>query len=165
MALGSEIILTPEPRGRRLEVFNNSGGDLLPGTCVMFEAAGVEDAGHRLPAVAYNTAQTGVPKPVWVVDNDWYQGKTADDVIPDGKRMFIYAPLNGDELNMLVNDQSGTGATSDFSVGDPLRIEDGTGLLVDGSLGTAGFSNPFEVMENYADMSADTRLHVQFTGY
>lgn len=165
MALGNEIILTPEPRGRRIEVYNGTEADILPGTCVMATAAGEEDAGGRLPYEPYNTAQSGVPKPIAVVEIDWWQGKTADDAIEPGKRMVIYFPLPGDELNMLVQDQAGTGATSDYSVGDPLRVEDGTGLLIDGTLGTAGFSNPFECRENYSDMAADTRLHCIFTGY
>lgn len=163
--LGNNIILTPEPRGRRSEAYNGTEADILPGTCVQFIAAGTEDSGGRLGVEPYNVAASGTPKVVWVVDFDYLQGKTADDAIEAGKRLFLYAPLPGDELNMLVNDQSGTGASSDFSVGDPLKIEDGTGLLIDGALGTAGISNPFECMENYSDMAADTRLHVQFTGY
>lgn len=165
MALGNNIILTPEPRGRRLEAYNDSGGDLLPGTVVQFKAGSTEDAGGRLGVEKYNQSGSGIPKVIWIVDADFQMGKTADEAIEDGKRVFIYAPLPGDELNMLVQDQSGTGATSDFSVGDPLKVEDGTGLLIDGALGTTGISNPFECMENYSDMSADTRLHVQFTGY
>lgn len=162
--LGNNIVLTPEPRGRRLEAYNDSGGDLLPGTVVQLKSGSTEDAGGRLGIEAYNQSGSGVPKVIWVLDFDYLQGKTADDAIKDGKRCFIYCPLPGDELNMLVQDQSGTGATSDFSVGDPLKVEDGTGLLIDGALGTSGIANPFEVMENYANMTADTRLHVQFTG-
>lgn len=162
MALGNEIILTPEPRGRRLEGIIEGG--LLPGTCLMVKAGVERDAGNRLTYVAYNRATSGVPGPVVVLDYDRLQGQTADDAIPDGKRGFVYYPLPGDELNMLVQDQAGTGATSDYAVGDGLMIEDGTGLLVDGTFGTAGLAIPFECQENYNDMSGDTRLHVMFTG-
>lgn len=163
MALGNNIILTPEPRGRRFEAVLDS--DMKPGTCVQFKAGEAEDGGGRLTVEPYNAAASGVPQQVMILDADFQQGKTADDTLLAGKRVFVYCPLPGDELNMLVQDQSGTGATSDYSIGDPLKIEDTTGLLIDGALGTLGYSNPFTVMENYADMSADTRLHVMFTGY
>lgn len=163
MALGNNIVLTPEPRGRRLEAVADVA--LLPGTCVQWKAGSSADAGNRKEVEPYDAAASGVPQQVMVVDADFQQGFTADDEIEAGKRVFLYVPLPGDELNMLVQDQAGTGATSDFSVGDPLKIEDGTGLLIDGALGTLGYSNPFTVQENYSDMSGDTRLHVMFTGY
>lgn len=164
MALGNEIVLTPEPRGRRIEGVIEGG--LRPGVAVQVKAGSTPDAGNRLTWQAWDKAGTGVPGLVGILDYDYLQGKTADDAIPDGKRGFIYFPLPGDEINMLVQDQSGTDATSDFSVGDLMAIEDGTGLLIDGSVGTStNASAPFQVMENYTDMAGDTRLHVMFTGY
>lgn len=164
MALGNEIILTPEPRGRRLEGVIEGG--LKPGTVVQIKPGSVADAGNRETYQAWDTAGTGVPGLIAILDYDYLQGKTADDAIPDGKRGFVYYPLPGDELNMLVQDQSGTGATSDFAVGDLMAVEDGTGLLIDGSVGTStNASAPFQVVENYSDMSGDTRLKVMFTGY
>lgn len=164
MALGNKIVLTPEPRGRRTEGIIE--GALLPGTCVQVKAATEPDAGNRYTWVPYNRAGSGVPWLVAVLDFDQQQGKTADDAYTSGRRGFIYFPLPGDELNLLVQDQAGTGATSDFAIGDALMIEDGTGLLIDGNVGTAEYiSRPFVNMETYNDMSADTRLHVMFTGY
>lgn len=162
MALGNEIILTPEPRGRRVEGIIEGG--LYPGTVVMVKAGSTRDAGGRLPFVAWNKSAQNVPGLVAILDYDKFQGQTADDAIPDGKRGFVYYPLAGDELNMLVQDQSGTGATSDFSVGDTLVAEDGTGLLIDSVPDAAGVAPQFECQENYTDMAADTRLHVRFVG-
>lgn len=163
MALGNEIVLTPEPRGRRLEGVIEGG--LLPGTCVQLKSGSTEDAGGRLTFQAWNKSAQNVPGPIGVLDYDKLQGKTADDAIPDGTRGFVYFPLPGDELNMLVQDQSGTGGTSDFSVGDPLGPEDGTGLLIDVTPSAVGVAAPFTSMENYVDMTADTRLHVMFGAY
>lgn len=162
MALGNEIILTPEPRGRRLEAVIEGG--LYPGTCVMLKSGATPDAGNRLTFVAWNKSAQGVPGAIAVLDYDRLSGRSADDAIPDGQRGFVYYPMAGDELNMLVQDQAGTGATSDFSVGDTLEPEDGTGLLIDVTPSAGGRAGPFECMENYNDMSADTRLHVKATG-
>lgn len=162
--LGNEVILTPEPRGRRIDGVANV--DMLPGICIMPIANVDEDAGNRLTWGPYDKAQSGFPSLIAIVDYDYLQGKTADDLIKAGKRFSIYFPLPGDELNMLVQDQSGTGATSDFDVGDPMTIEDATGYLIDGATGTSGYLiRPFMVMEDYNDMAADTRLHVMVTGY
>lgn len=161
--LGNNIILTPEPRGRRTE--GVAAVDLLPGTVVQVKTAVAPDAGNRLTFEPYNTVASGVPKIIAIVDANWLEGQTADTTILAGKRVFVYYPLPGDELNMLVDDVAGTGATSDFAIGDPLMVQDGTGLLIDGALGTLGYAQPFEVQETYNDMVGDTRLHVKFTGY
>lgn len=164
MALGNKIVLTPEPRGRRTEGIIE--GALLPGIVVQIKAATEPDAGNRYTWVPYNQTGSGEPVLMAVLDFDWQQGKTADDAYVSGRRGFIYFPLPGDELNMLVQDIAGTAATSDFAIGDGLMVEDGTGLLIDADLGTAQYlSRPFMVAETYNDMSADTRLHVFFTGY
>lgn len=158
------IVLTVEPRGRRIEGLIS--GALKPGICLQVVPGSTPDAGNRLTWQPYDKAGSGVPALIAVLDADWYQGKTANDAYVSGTRGFIYFPLNGDELNMLISDQSGTGATSDFSVGDPLKVEDATGKLIDGALGTSPSlgANPFQVMENYNDMVGDTRLKVMFTG-
>lgn len=161
---GNNIILTPEPRGRRLEGIARI--DLLPGIVVQPVVGATEDAGNRIEWEPYDQANSGFPRIVAIADADWLQGKTGDDLIKAGKRFSIYFPLPGDELNMLVDDAAGTGATSDFSVGDPMQIQDGSGLLIDAATGTSSYlTRPFMVFENYADMTADTRLHVMFTGY
>lgn len=158
--LGNEIVVSELARGRREEGIINGG--LKPGTVIQVVSGSTLDAGNRLTWEAYNKTASGTPAKIAILDYNSDLGKTADDAIPTGTRGSIYYPMIGDDLNMLIQDQSGTGATSDFSVGDPLMVEDGTGLLIDGVLGTN--ECPFECQENVTDMTADTRLHVKFTG-
>lgn len=162
--LGNKIVLTPEPRGRRLEGI--ASGALKPGTVVQIKAGTEPNEGNRYTWEAFDKSQSGQPGLIAVVDFDQQQGKTINDAYEDGKPVFLYVPLPGDELNMLINDQAGTGASSDFAIGDPLMVEDGTGQLIDASTGTGAYlTKPFINLETYNDMSADTFLHVMFTGY
>ena len=163
MALGNEIVLTPEPRGRRFEGI--IVGTPKPGIVVQVQAGSLEDAGGRKSWEPYNKATSGVPALIVILDINHGEGKTKDDAYVSGTRGFFYVPLPGDELNMLVADQSGTGATSDFSVGDYLQVEDVTGKLIDGSLATStNLAAPFQCHENITDMVGDTHVHVLFTG-
>lgn len=164
MALGNKIVLTPEPRGRRVEGIIE--GALTPGIVVQVKAATERDAGNRFTWQAFDKSGTGAPGLIGVLDYDWQQGKLATDAYVSGKRGFIYFPLPGDELNMSINDLAGTGATSDFAIGDPLTVEDGTGQLLDALTGTAVYLiRPFVLMETITDLTADALYHVMFTGY
>ena len=162
--LGNKIVLTPEPRGRRIEGVIETA--LYPGTVVQVKPGSELDAGNRLTWRAFDASGSGAPGLIGVLDFDWQQGKTYAEPYVAGRRGFIYFPLPGDELNMLIADLAGTGATSDFSVGDLLMVQDGTGLLIDAGIGTAQYtSRPFMAHENYSDMVGNTLLHVMFTGY
>lgn len=164
MALGNKIVLTPEPRGRYKEYVIS--GNLLPGTIVQVKAATERDAGNALTVEAYNKSGTGKPGLIGVLDFDKQQGKTVTDAYVSGTRGLVYFPLSGDELNCIIADLAGTGATSDFSIGDTLAVQDGTGYLLDAIVGTAmGLSAPFELQETITDLTANYLAHVMFTGY
>lgn len=164
MALGNKIVLTPEPRGRFIEYVID--GALKPGTIVQVKAATARDGGNRLTVQAFDKSGSGKPGLIGVLDYDKQQGKSATDAYETGKRGLVYFPLPGDELNCLLHDLSGTGATSDFAIGDPLMVQDGTGKLIDALTGTAAYlSAPFELQETITDSTADQLVHVMFTGY
>lgn len=164
MALGNKIVLTPEPRGRRIEYVIS--GNLLPGTIVQVKANTERDAGNRLTCEAFNKSGSGKPGLIGVLDYDEEQGKTATDAYTSGKRGTVYFPLPGDELNCLLHDVAGTGVTSDFQIGDSLMVQDGTGKLIDALVGTASaLSAPFELQETITDSTVDQLVHVMFTGY
>lgn len=149
--------------GRRSEGIIS--GALLPGICVQVTTA-EPDAGNRFTWQVFDKSGTGAPGLVTVLDMDIQQGKLATDVYVTLKRGFIYFPLPGDQLNMLIHDISGTGATSDFSIGDPLTIEDGTGKLLDALTGTGPYlARPFQLMETIVDLAADYLAYCIFTGY
>lgn len=134
---------------------------------MQIKAATEPDAGGRFTWEVYDKSGSGAPGLIAVLDYDFAQGKTYNDAYEDGKRGFIYIPLPGDELNMLVADLSGTGATSDFAIGDLLIPQDGTGKLIDATVsGTASYTaRPFQVLETYNDMAGDTWLRVMYTGW
>lgn len=162
--LGNMIITTPEPRGRRFGAVIS--GNLLPGICVQIKAATEPDAGGNFTWEPYDKSGSGAPGLFGILDYDKQQGKTYLDAYVSGKHGFIYIPQPGETFNMLVADIAGTGATSDYAIGDLLMPQDGTGKLVDALLGTAQYTiRPFAVLETYNDMVADTLLHVMFNGF
>lgn len=91
---------------------------------------------------------------------DNLQGKTYDDAYVTLTRGFLYFPLPGEEVNVLLENQSGT--ADDFRVGDKLIVDDGTGKL----LIAAGSpeSEPFQILEAVTDMTADTLAWAIATG-
>lgn len=153
MALGNEIILSPEPRGRFFE--GTIEGTPKPGTLMQIKAA-TEPVNGRYTYEAYNRAADGDRYPLLVLLPDHYQGKTATDAYVTGTRGFLYAPLPGDELNVLKGDVSGT--ADDFAIGDMLMIDDGTGKVI-ATTGTPE-AEPFVCLETVTDPTADQLVHV-----
>lgn len=163
MARGNKIVINENPVGRRSE--GVIVGALLPGICVQVNTT-EPDAGNRFFWSPFDKSGSGAPGLVTVLDYDFPQGKLATDAYQTGKRGFLYFPVPGDQLNMLIHDQSGTGATSDFSIGDPLMIEDATGKLLDALTGTGPYlARPFQLMETIVDLTADYLAYCIFTGY
>ena len=160
MAQGNNIVISENPRGRFTEGIIN--GALQPGICLSISAA-TEPVGGRFDWGPYSVAgvQNGSQRLIAVLLADSGQGKAATAAYVDNDRCFLYFPLPGDELNMLVGNQSGT--ADSFAIGDLLMIEDGTGEL----LATAGSpeSEPFVVMATTAALTADALVHCMFTGY
>ena len=159
---GNEILISAEPNGRFLEGIVY--GTPKPGTCMQIKAATEPNSG-RLTWEVFNQTADGDARLVAVLLQDALQGRTFDDAYASGDRCFLYCPLPGDELNMLVTDIN-TGTSDTFAIGDLLMIDDGTGKLVDAT-GTAQ-SESFIVMETFLDPTStqtDFWLHCMFTGY
>jgi hypothetical protein len=165
VALGNKIVINaPEAKGRYLEGIIE--GTPKPGTIMQIKAATEPDAGGRFTWQAFDASGSGAPKLIAVLDYDKVQGKTATDAYVTGKRGTVYIPLPGDELNVLLDDLTGTGATSDFAIGDLLMPVDGTGLVTDAGVGTAQYtSRPFTLLETITDLTADQLVRVIFNGY
>lgn len=159
---GNEILISAEPNGRFLEGIVY--GTPKPGTCMQIKAA-TEMVNGRFTWEVFNADADGNQRLVAVLLPDALQGKTFDDAYASGDRCFLYCPLPGDELNMLVTDIN-TGTSDTFAIGDLLMIDDGTGKLID----TTGSpeSESFICLETYADPTStqtDFWLHCMFTGY
>lgn len=149
------IVVASNPRGVFLEGVID--GTPKPGTVMQVKAGVDPDSGGRLTYEAYNKNADGDASEIIVLREDWGQGKTIDDAYVSGSRGFLYVPANGEELMMLVANQSGTGEA--FTIGESLSIDDGTGMLVE----AAGNTKPFVVMEEAGALTADTHVLCRYS--
>lgn len=161
MAKGNEILLTTPPKGNFLEGIID--GTPKPGVVMQIKAA-VEPVNGRHTWQVWDRAGDGYPGLIAVLLPDHLQGKLATDAYTSGSRCFLYFPIPGDELNMIIADISGT--ADDYAIGDILQVIDGNGKLEDAIAGTAQYlSKPFVLLETVTDPTADYLAHVMFTGY
>lgn len=160
MALGNEIVLTIDPRGRFMEGIIDTAEK--PGTIVQIDFTQAK-VGNRFHWVAYNRDADGdrPAGPFIVLLPDHLQGKTSADAYAAGDRAFGYVPLPGDELNLLIANLAGT--ADDHAAGEQLMVDDGTGKLV-ATTGTPE-TEVATLAENITDPVADTLAHCFWTGY
>ncbi len=157
MATGSAIVITPDPKGRFLE--GTVSGTPKPGTCMEFTSAA--EVGGRGTWQVYQPGTDGEQRLIAVLLPDELSGQTATQAYVTGARCFMYCPLPGDELNMLLLDIAGT--ADDHTRGEVLMVDTGTGKLI----ATTGSpeSEAFRLMETVTDPAADTLARCMFTGY
>lgn len=158
MAKGNEIIVSAQPRGHFTEGVIATSNTPYPGTIMQIDAT-VATVGGRHTYKIYDRDADG-DRPVgafYVLLPDHLRGKTATDAYAAGDRCFLYAPVSGDELNLLIADVvsgTGTGAAADHAAGEILMVDDGTGKMI----ATTG-SPETEVavlMETLNDLTSDT---------
>ncbi len=134
MARGNDILCNGEfGKGRYQPLFNGSGGSLYPGTIVQIDPT-VALKGNVATAIVFSRDADGDHSKgaLFVVTHEMQKmvGKLATDSIPSGEMFQGYAPINGDEINLLVADAN-TGTTQeDIAVGTLMMVDTGTGLLV-----------------------------------
>ncbi|MCK9570500.1 hypothetical protein M0R72_16250 [Candidatus Pacearchaeota archaeon] len=162
MAKGNCIVVEANPRGKFCEGIVS--GTPYPGTIMQIKAA-TEPVGGRFTYEAYNRDADGnrPQGPLYVLCEDKLQGKAATAAYADGDRCFLYCPLAGDELNVLVS-AAGTSTGDSQAIGGLLIVNDGDGTCV----ATTGSpeSEPFVVMETTSDVvAAGTLTWVRHTGY
>lgn len=167
--LSNNVVLTPCPRGRYIEGVANASFTIYPGTCILPTAAGVPDSGARLPWNPWSLSDNQ-PGLIAICEVDWLQGKIPPNAQDAGRRIPIYVPVPGDELNMRVAVPAGTTFTPNISVGDYLNPQILTGFLVKSpSAGTAGYNTrPFIALENIVQEGVALQpefIRVMFTGY
>lgn len=162
MARGNGIIVTADPRGVFGEGVVAAGETFYPGMIVQRDPT-VALAGGRPTYKIYNRDADG-DQPLgsfWVVRHDYLQGKTVSDSIAAGTRCFVYSPVAGEELNLLIENLAGT--ADDHTAGEILMVNDGTGKLI----ATTG-SPETEVaalLETITDPTADTLAWCEWTGH
>lgn len=157
---GTEILLSENPKG----VFKEGtiSGTPSPGTVMQISAA-VEPIGGRHQWEVYAPGTDGNQRLIAVLLPDRLQGKLHTDAYANGDRGFLYCPVAGEELNMLVS-APGTGTGDAVAIGDLFIVDTGTGLLV-ATTGTPE-SEPFQCLETVSDVvSTGTLVWCMFTGY
>lgn len=170
MAYGNDIIVSGEPKGVRTEgIIGANAGTPKPGTIMEIDYDVDADGTKRFSWEPYGVTASGganqgvsadgVRMPIAVLLPD--PTKSATTAYAVGDRCFLYFPIMGEELNILVQDVAGTG--DDIVIGDKFLVDDGTGKLIL-STGTPE-SEPFMALEDVTNPTADTLLHVMYTGY
>ena len=154
MAKGNEIIVSSEPRGVFMEGIVS--GTPKPGT--IMEMMTTAPVNGRFTYRA-STRTTGAKGPTFVLLPDNLQGKLATDAYVTATRCFMYSPVAGEQLNLLVADVSGTG--DDVAIADLFVVENTTGKIKANSSNT---SAPFQAMEAVTDPTADYLLWCTYLG-
>ncbi len=168
MASGNKIMVSTDPRGKRLEFIIS--GTPKPGTRVQIKAA-TEPVGGRHTVEVWNPSggDGSWDGPVMILDIDELLGKTVDDAYVSGTRGFVWVPHPGDEINVRKADISGTGsATEDLDIGEKLMSVAGTGFVSPVTVGAASaatpLSYPFISLETLVDQAAEQLVHCLTTG-
>lgn len=160
MAKGNEIIVTAEPRGIFLEGFVS--GTPKPGTCMQV-VAGTEPIGGQHTWEVFDQTEDAQASLIAVLLPDKLQGKMATDAYVTGDRCYLYCPAMGEDVNMLLKNETGTADT--HTIGERLSVDDGTGKLVTTAVGTGAGSVPFICMETLAALMADKLAWCKYTGH
>lgn len=157
MARGNEIIVTADPKGTFLEGIVS--GTPKPGT--VMEISSFTMVGGHFTWRIYQPGTDGLRRVIAVLLPDHLQGQLATSAYVDGTRCFMYVPIAGEELNMLLADIAGT--ADDHTAGETLIVDTGTGKLI----ATTGSpqSEPFRLLETITDPTADQLVHCMYTGY
>lgn len=163
---GSRILITIKPCG----VFKNVyvSGTPKPGTVMEIKKATAPvgnvftyaAAGSQAASGGIGMSNDGDRKAIAVLLEKDQEGKTYDDAYEDGDMGRVYYPVMGEELNMLFENQAGTGDS--FAIGDEAMVDDGTGKLL--ACDSDAEAHPFTVLETVAALTADGWVWCQFNG-
>ncbi len=163
---GTRILITSPTRGVYEDVIVH--GTPKPGT-VMELVPATEPIGGIFEYAVYGTqaasggnfvAADGDRKVICVLLEKDDEASIYSHAYVNNERGRVYFPIAGEELNMLVNNQSGTGDA--FAIGDELMVDDGTGGLM--ACDSDAESQPFTVRETVAALTADAWVRCRFNG-
>ena len=125
---GTEIIVSAFPKGVMLEGII-VGAALLPG-CKMEIKNGVLPVGGRHTWQGYGInggMASNDPRLTAILCEDYFQGKTLIDAYVAGTRCRMYCPLPGEEMNVLLAGEAGTGSANAFTIGERLSPQQASG--------------------------------------
>jgi hypothetical protein len=156
--LGSEIILASSPKG----VFQEgiAQGTWYPGTMItqVPGIASIVGQGRLTWQAGWSQAGAadGDPRLVTIATPDVLQGQIWSTQQLTGVRCFGYTPYPGEEMNILLEGEQGTGSANAFTAGERLISRHATGLWVLES--TSSFNAPFMSQEHLDEAPDITAL-------
>lgn len=155
MARGNKIVVGT-PRGKFIGGIINDTSK--PGTVMEMVAAGAVQGGRNLWQAS--SVADGLKREICVLMDDPLQGFGTGQAYVAGRWGQLYFPVDGDELNMILEDVSGTGDSA--AIGDLFGVNE-VGKLEANSSFTF---TPFEACEAIAKggITADILLYVRFRG-
>lgn len=152
---GNSTIITADPKGQFDEGYVATSNTFYPGMIVQRDYTVALRGGRYTYKVYTRDADGNNPAGgYWVVTErmNALQGKTITDSYAAAQRCSFYSPRNGEELNLLLLNISGTG--DDHTIGEILIADTGTGKLI------ATTGSPEEeiavLQETVTDPTADT---------
>lgn len=147
--LGSEIVLASNPRGIFIE--GTIDDTSTPGTAMEI-TPGAAFAGNQPHWRHYQPTADGDPRLCAILLPDSDQGQLFSTAYVSGARCFLYCPLPGEQINVLVALQPGTGSANAYTIGERLIPQHTTGQFIVES--TSSFQAWFKSME-HVDIAAD----------
>jgi hypothetical protein len=105
------------------------------------------------------TRADGDKGPVIILLPDSFQGFLATVAYVSGTRGFLYMPIAGEDLNLLVGDVAGTGDI--VTIGDLYGVTQNTGKL---KVNAAFASAPFQANETLPALTADALVWFTYLG-
>ena len=152
MAKGQDILLSTNPYGKFEECIIS--GTPYPGMCMELVPNTTPIGGRQTFRARSQTAGAKGPVAVLLPDRDG--GKTSTTQYASGDRGFLYWPVAGDELNMLLGDVAGT--ADKVTEGDLFGINNNGKLIANNSY----TSTPFAARESLPALTADTLVYCQY---
>lgn len=163
MSRGNSIIVTANPRGVMEEGYVKTGVTLYPGMVVQADFSIALIGGkHSYGVYAPGTDGEHPKDAFWIVTEQLLalRGGTQTDSYAAGEKFSMYAPLPGEEINLLLLDVAGTG--DDHTAGEMLIPDTGTGKFI-ATTGTPE-CEPAVLLETVTDPTADTLAWCRWTG-
>lgn len=149
---GSVILLEANPRGKFQEGIIDDTSK--PGTAMQLTLGGANSNG-RAHYEHYQPSADGDPRATCILLEDRMQGSNPFTAYVAGTRCFLYFPLPGEEINVLVRGQVGTGSANAFTVGERLIAGHTDGKFIQEA--TSATAAMFSVMEHIDEVpDADT---------
>jgi hypothetical protein len=150
------------PQGKFMEGYIATGETPKPGTVMQVDpTVALKGGRHTYKAYAPGVDGENPLGSIWVLREDQFNGdRDETTAYAAGDRCFLYSPLPGEELNMLVENLAGT--NDDHAAGEKLMVNHGTGKLI---ITTGSPENEhFVLLETITDPTADTLAWVQYAG-